>query len=63
MDNTLIAINQASDAVGPPIVWKTLAGSFTATSDKAQLGIAFIATDYLNVEWAVDNVVVTPATA
>lgn len=63
MDNTLIAINQASDAVGPPIMWKTLTGNFTATSNKAQLRIAFIATDYLSVEWAVDNVIITPATA
>lgn len=62
MDDTLIAINKASDAVGPPIVWKTLTGSFTASSNKAQLRIAFIATDYLGVEWAVDDVVVTPAT-
>ncbi|KAI4204113.1 MAG: hypothetical protein LQ348_001318 [Seirophora lacunosa] len=62
VDDTLIAINKASDAVGPPIVWKTLTGSFTASSNKAQLRIAFIATDYLGVEWAVDDVVVTPAT-
>ena len=61
VDGNLLAISKDSDAVGPPIVWKTFTGTFTATSNKAQLKIAFVATNYLGVEWGVDNVVVTPA--
>lgn len=61
VDNNLIAINKESDPAGPPIVWRTFTAPFTATSNKAQLKIAFVATDFLGVEWGVDNVVVTPA--
>ncbi|KAI4149151.1 MAG: hypothetical protein L6R39_002588 [Caloplaca ligustica] len=61
IDNTLVAINDASDAVGPPIVWKTLTGSFTAGSATPTLTIKFAATDYMSVQWGVDNVVITPA--
>ena len=46
----------------PAIVWKDLAGTFTAgPSGTAALRISFIATDFLGVEWGADNVVVTPA--
>lgn len=61
VDNSLIALSEASDASGPPIVWKTLTGSFTAGSAKPTLTIEFAATDYLAVQWGLDNVVVTPA--
>ncbi|KAL8700871.1 MAG: hypothetical protein Q9201_005217 [Fulgogasparrea decipioides] len=56
-----IASSTAADASGPPIVWRSLSGRFTATSDTATLKVNFVATDYLGVQWGVDDVVVTPA--
>ncbi|KAL8737001.1 MAG: hypothetical protein Q9181_002112 [Wetmoreana brouardii] len=56
-----IASSTAADASGPPIVWKSLAGRFTATSSTVTLKVNFVATDYLGVQWGVDDVVVTPA--
>lgn len=61
VDDKLIAANLNSDPAGPPIVWRTFTATFTATSNKAQLKVAFVATDFLGVEWGLDNVVVTPA--
>ena len=46
----------------PAVEWKDLAGTFTAgPSGTAALRISFVATDFLGVQWGVDNVVVTPA--
>ncbi|KAI4255381.1 MAG: hypothetical protein L6R42_006764 [Xanthoria sp. 1 TBL-2021] len=61
VDDVSIKGNLDSDPAGPPIVWRTLTGSFTASSNQARLKVAFVATDSLGVEWGVDNVVVTPA--
>ncbi|CAO1600773.1 MAG: hypothetical protein LQ349_000360 [Xanthoria aureola] len=59
VDGNLIASSKASDARGPPIVWLPLSGQFTAASETASLTVKFIATDYLGVQWGLDNVVVT----
>lgn len=59
VDGSLIASSKASDARGPPIVWLPLSGQFTAASETASLTVKFIATDYLGVEWGLDNVAVT----
>ncbi|KAI4245402.1 MAG: hypothetical protein L6R40_002462 [Gallowayella cf. fulva] len=61
VDGTFITGNKDSDPAGPPIVWRTLTGTFTPASNKVQLRISFVATDFLGVEWGVDNVVVTSA--
>lgn len=61
VDDVRIGGSIPSDPAGPPIVWRTLTGTFTATSNQARLKITFVATDFLGVEWGVDNVVVTPA--
>lgn len=61
VDDVLVAINKDDAPAGPPIVWLTLTGTFTATSNKAQLNVKFVTTDFLGVEWGLDNVVVTPA--
>lgn len=61
VDDVLIAINKNDAPAGPPVVWLTLTGTFTATSSKAQLKVEFVTTDFLGVEWGLDNVVVTPA--
>lgn len=61
VDDKVIAASKQSDALGPPIVWKTFSGTFTATSSTALLKIRFFATDFLSVEWGLDNVAVTPA--
>ncbi|KAL9602241.1 MAG: hypothetical protein Q9219_001965 [cf. Caloplaca sp. 3 TL-2023] len=61
VDGNLIAGSTDSDPAGPPIVWRTFSKTFTATSNTAQLKVAFVATDFLGVEWGLDNVVVAPA--
>ncbi|KAL8740409.1 MAG: hypothetical protein Q9190_006886 [Brigantiaea leucoxantha] len=61
VDNNRVAASKASDAKGPPVVWTPLSGTFTAGADTAQIRVQFAATDYLGVQWAVDNVAVTPA--
>lgn len=61
IDDKLIAANLNSDPAGPPIVWRTFTTTFTTTSNMAQLKVAFVATDFLGVEWGLDNVVVSPA--
>lgn len=61
VDGTQIAMSTFADAAGPPIVWKSLAGSFTAASASPNLTFKFAATDYLGVTWGLDEVVVTPA--
>lgn len=50
-----------ADGIGPPIVWKSLTGSFTATGSSATLRAAFVATNFVGVTWGIDNVVITPA--
>ncbi|KAL8683647.1 MAG: hypothetical protein Q9186_000420 [Xanthomendoza sp. 1 TL-2023] len=59
VDGKRVAASKASDARGPPVVVLSLSGTFTAGSDTATLTVKFIATDYLNVKWGLDNVVVT----
>ncbi|KAI4284320.1 MAG: hypothetical protein L6R38_001524 [Xanthoria sp. 2 TBL-2021] len=59
VDGNLIASSNASDARGPPIAWLPLSGQFIAASETVSLTVKFIATDYLTVEWGLDNVVVT----
>lgn len=61
VDDVRIGGSIPSDPAGPPIVWRTLTATFTATSNQARLKFTFVATDFLGVEWGVDNVVVTPA--
>ncbi|KAL8910736.1 MAG: hypothetical protein Q9171_003982 [Xanthocarpia ochracea] len=61
IDGNLVASSKASDGRGPPIVWLPLSGDFTATSGTVSLTVKFIATDYMGVEWGLDNVVVTKA--
>lgn len=61
VDDVFIKGNLDSDPAGPPIVWRTLTGTFTASSNHARLKVAFVATDFLGVEWGVDNVVAIPA--
>ncbi|KAL8711346.1 MAG: hypothetical protein Q9220_004243 [cf. Caloplaca sp. 1 TL-2023] len=61
VDDQLIYISKAGDAKGPPVVWTNLSGTFTAASAMPVLTIRFAATNYLSVEWGVDNVIVTPA--
>ena len=60
MDGTRIATSNIRDAHTPPR-YVTLTGSFTAKAGTAALEVDFTATDYLGVEWGLDNVVVTPA--
>lgn len=61
VDDNLIASSSFADAVGPPIVWKGLSGSFTAASASPTLTFKFVATDYLGVTWGLDKVSVAPA--
>ena len=61
VDDKLIAASKQSDALGPPIVWKTFSSTFTAISSTALLKVRFYATDFLSVEWGMDNVAVKPA--
>ncbi|KAL8854722.1 MAG: hypothetical protein Q9221_000504 [Calogaya cf. arnoldii] len=58
IDGNMVASSKASDASGPPVVWLPLTGQFTAASETVSLTVKFIATDYLGVEWGLDNVVV-----
>ncbi|KAI4157891.1 MAG: hypothetical protein LQ342_007926 [Letrouitia transgressa] len=61
VDETRVAVSKASDAKGPPVVWTPLKGTFTASAKSQQVRVRFVATDYLGVQWGVDNVVVKPA--
>ena len=61
VDDVLIAQNTDDAPAGPPIVWLPLTGTFTATSNKAQLRIQFSVQNQFAVEFGLDNVVVTPA--
>ncbi|KAL9046738.1 MAG: hypothetical protein Q9214_000503 [Letrouitia sp. 1 TL-2023] len=61
IDGTRVAVSKASDAKGPPVVWTPLSGTFTASAKSQQVRVRFVATDYLGVQWGVDNVVVKPA--
>ncbi|KAL9608861.1 MAG: hypothetical protein Q9167_006326 [Letrouitia subvulpina] len=61
IDQTRVAVSKASDAKGPPVVWTPLSGTFTASAQSQQVRVRFVATDYLTVQWGVDNVVITPA--
>ena len=56
-----IASSKITDA-HTPARYVSLIGSFTAgAGSTAGLTVQFIATDYLDVTWGLDNVVVTPA--
>ncbi|KAI4278947.1 MAG: hypothetical protein LQ337_000649 [Flavoplaca oasis] len=59
VDGKLIASSKASDATGPPVVWLPLTGTFVGGSSTATLSVKFIVTDYLGVEWGLDDVVIT----
>ncbi|KAL8891411.1 MAG: hypothetical protein Q9215_001553 [Flavoplaca cf. flavocitrina] len=59
VDGELIASSQASDAMGPPVVWLPLTGTFVGGSGTATLSVKFIATDYLGVQWGLDDVVIS----
>lgn len=62
VDDQMVAQSKASDAAKPPVVWKSLAGTFTAgPTGTAALRVSFIARDFLSIQWGLDNVVVTPA--
>ncbi|KAL8899221.1 MAG: hypothetical protein Q9207_006302 [Kuettlingeria erythrocarpa] len=60
VDGVLVALSQNSDPAGPPIVWRTFRGTFVAGTGRAGLKVSFIATDFVGVEWGVDDVVITP---
>lgn len=60
VDGTRIAISRIQDA-HTPARYVTLSGTFTAKGETAGLVVQFTATDYLTVQWGLDNVVVTPA--
>ncbi|KAI4255175.1 MAG: hypothetical protein L6R42_006867, partial [Xanthoria sp. 1 TBL-2021] len=53
VDDVFIEGNLNSDPAGPLIVWRTFTGTFTASSNQARLKVAFVATDFLGVEWGV----------
>ncbi|KAI4202785.1 MAG: hypothetical protein LQ350_002283 [Teloschistes chrysophthalmus] len=61
INDKAIATGTAADASGPDIFWKPLTGIFTATSNTVTLKVVFSATDYLGVQWAVDDVVIALA--
>jgi hypothetical protein len=61
VDGTQIATSTFADGLGPPVVWKSLSGSFTAASASPKLTFKFAATDFVGVTWGLDKVVVTPA--
>lgn len=61
VDDVQIALNKNSDPAGPSVVWRTFTSTFVAGSNSARLKVSFSATNYVAVEWGLDNVVVTPA--
>ena len=60
VDGAQLAVSNIRDAHTPPR-YVTLSGSFVAKGATANLEVDFTATDYLSVQWGLDNVVVTPA--
>ncbi|KAL8662512.1 MAG: hypothetical protein Q9202_004657 [Teloschistes flavicans] len=55
-------VNEIEKRASPTPAWTSLSGTFTASpSGTALLRVSFIATNYLTVQWGLDNVVVTPA--
>ncbi|KAI4213737.1 MAG: hypothetical protein LQ351_003703 [Letrouitia transgressa] len=60
MDDTRIVGSNASNAIGPPVVWFSLSTTFTANATRAQLGLRFVATDIMVNKWAIDNVAISP---
>ncbi|KAL8837774.1 MAG: hypothetical protein Q9170_002392 [Blastenia crenularia] len=61
VDGKQIAASKITDAHTPPR-YVSLSGSFTTgAGGEASLVIGFVATDYLGVQWGIDNMVVTPA--
>lgn len=61
VDDASIALNENSDPAGPPIVWRMFTGTIVARSNTARLKVSLIATDFVSVEWGLDDVVVAPA--
>ncbi|KAL9611445.1 MAG: hypothetical protein Q9167_003919 [Letrouitia subvulpina] len=57
-DNRIVGSN-ASNAIGPPVVWFPLSMIFTANATRAQLGPRFVATDIMVNKWAIDNVAIS----
>ena len=60
IDDAIIAMSKSADA-HTPRRYVSLSGSFSAKGSTATMKAMFIATDYLGVEWGIDNVVITPA--
>lgn len=60
MDDNRIVGSNASDAIGPPVVWFSLSTTFTANATRAQLELRFVATDIMVNKWAIDNVAISP---
>ncbi|KAL8750026.1 MAG: hypothetical protein Q9199_007327 [Rusavskia elegans] len=50
VDDVFIKGNLDNHPAGPPIGWRTLTGTFTASSNQARMTVAFVATDSLVVE-------------
>ena len=61
VDDVRVAGSTFADGIGPPIVWKSLTGSFTAKGSSATLRASFVATNFVSVTWGLDDVVITPA--
>ncbi|KAI4201899.1 MAG: hypothetical protein LQ350_002946 [Teloschistes chrysophthalmus] len=54
-------VNEIVERASPAPVWTSLSGTFTAgASGTGLLKVSFVATNYLTVQWGLDNVVVTP---
>ncbi|KAL8798188.1 MAG: hypothetical protein Q9182_006880 [Xanthomendoza sp. 2 TL-2023] len=45
---------------GPPFIWISLSGTFTAKTWTAVVMVTFTATNILTAQWGVDNVIITP---
>ena len=59
VDGSQIAASNINDA-HTPARYVNISGTFTARGSTANLVVAFIATDYLECSWGLDNVVITP---
>lgn len=60
-DQTLVAQAPEAYIQGPPVVWRPLSGTFTASSKTVPIQVTFRTTKILDAQWGVDNVVITPA--
>ena len=60
-DQDLVAQAPEAFIQGPPIVWRPLSGTFTASSSTLRIQVTFRTTKLVDTQWGVDNVVITPA--